>query len=134
MDPGSIPNTVTNNTKVVTIMTTSHLKTLVQPQPKRRIYLRQWVMSSVVFFCCVSLLSFYIVLGNPSEYFRDVRFQVLTAMSMKRIAFWEIAHCSLAEVDLRFGALIMTAVRTSETSVSLFPRCFRMYCESNLQT
>jgi hypothetical protein len=31
-----------------------------------------------------------------------VRFQVLTAASMKVTAFWDIAPCSLVEVDRRF--------------------------------
>jgi hypothetical protein len=29
----------------------------------------------------------------------DVKFQVLTAASMKKTAFWDIAPCSLIEVD-----------------------------------
>jgi hypothetical protein len=32
----------------------------------------------------------------------NVRFQVLTAASMKMTAFWKIVPCSLAEVDTRF--------------------------------
>jgi hypothetical protein len=31
-----------------------------------------------------------------------VRFQVLTAVSMKMIAYWNIAPCSLVVEDLRF--------------------------------
>jgi hypothetical protein len=46
----------------------------------------------------------------------SVRFQVLTAASMKMTAFFNIAPCSL-EVDQRFIALVMQGVRTSETSV-----------------
>jgi hypothetical protein len=57
-----------------------------------------------------------------------VRFQVLAASSMKMRVFWDIAPCSLAGVDRRFVlayyilhqgiiALIMDAIRTSETSV-----------------
>jgi hypothetical protein len=41
-----------------------------------------------------------------------VRFQVLTATSLKTAALWNIVQCSLVEVDL-----IMEAARTSETSV-----------------
>jgi len=56
-----------------------------------------------------------------------VRFQVLTAASMKFRVFWDVAPCSHVEVDRRFrgayclhhqGALMMEAVRTSETSVN----------------
>jgi hypothetical protein len=47
-----------------------------------------------------------------------VTFQILKAATMKMIAFWDIASFSLVEVDRRFrGALMMEAVRTSETSV-----------------
>jgi hypothetical protein len=31
-----------------------------------------------------------------------MKFQVLTAVSMKMTAFWDIAQCSLVEVDRRF--------------------------------
>jgi hypothetical protein len=31
-----------------------------------------------------------------------MRFQVLTAASMKSIVLWDITSCSLVEVDLRF--------------------------------
>jgi hypothetical protein len=49
-----------------------------------------------------------------------VRFQVLTAASMKPGGFWDIAHCSLVGLDRRFRVIIslmMEAVRTSETLV-----------------
>jgi hypothetical protein len=47
-----------------------------------------------------------------------MRFQVLTAASMKTTAFWDIAPLSLG-VGRRFRAiaLMMKAVSTSETSV-----------------
>jgi hypothetical protein len=47
-----------------------------------------------------------------------VRFQVLTAASVKFRVFWDVAPCSHIEVDRRFRALMMEAVRTSETSVN----------------
>jgi hypothetical protein len=51
----------------------------------------------------------------------SVRFQVLTAASMKIRAFWNIAPCSLVGVDRCFTvitiALVMEAVRTSEPTV-----------------
>jgi hypothetical protein len=61
----------------------------------------------------------------------NVRFQVLTAVSMKMTAFWNIVQCSLIEVNGRFRrshclhplsnewyiVLIMEAVCSSETSV-----------------
>jgi hypothetical protein len=56
---------------------------------------------------------------------RFMRFQILTVTSMKMTAFWDIAPCSLTEMDRRFRdvycpiviTLIMESVRTSETSV-----------------
>jgi hypothetical protein len=50
--------------------------------------------------------------------FLNVRFQVLTAVGMKVSVFWDVAPCSHVEVDRRFIALMMEAVRTSETSVN----------------
>jgi hypothetical protein len=47
-----------------------------------------------------------------------VRFQVLTAASVKIRVFWDVAPCSHIEVDRRFRALMMEAVRTYETSVN----------------
>jgi hypothetical protein len=35
----------------------------------------------------------------------SVTFQVLTAAIMKKEAFWDMAGCSLVEVDQRFGGL-----------------------------
>jgi hypothetical protein len=58
-----------------------------------------------------------------------VRFQVFKEASMKVTAFWDVAPCSLVEVDdvsevrtvsiirARLIALMMEAVRISETSV-----------------
>jgi hypothetical protein len=55
------------------------------------------------------------------------RFQVLTAANMKFRVVWDVPPCSNAEVDRRFrrayclhhqGALMMEAVRTSETSAN----------------
>jgi hypothetical protein len=34
-----------------------------------------------------------------------VRFQIFTAASMKTAVFWDVVPCSLAETDLRFGAM-----------------------------
>jgi hypothetical protein len=47
-----------------------------------------------------------------------LKFQVLTAAGMKFRVFWDVAPCSHVEVDRRFIALMMEAVRTSETSVN----------------
>jgi hypothetical protein len=51
-----------------------------------------------------------------------VRFQVLTAASMKFRVFWDLAPCSHVEVDRRPAsiiiALLMEAVCTSETLVN----------------
>jgi hypothetical protein len=60
-------------------------------------------------------------------------FQVLTAASMKMTAFWDIAPCSLVDVD-RLIALMTEAVRTSETSVNLYEiklRNIPEYCHLN---
>jgi hypothetical protein len=46
-----------------------------------------------------------------------MRFQVLTAAYMKFRLFWDVAPCSLVEVDRCFLALLMDAVRASETSM-----------------
>jgi hypothetical protein len=66
-----------------------------------------------------------------------VRFQVLTAASMKMTVFWVVSPCILVEVYQRFRgacclhyqgiraiALMMEAARTSETSVNFYQeRC-----------
>jgi hypothetical protein len=75
-------------------------------------------------------------IGNfPKRSKASVRCQVLTAASMKMTVFWDVALCSLVEVDGRFRsayflrdqsssvtmtALIMEAVNTYETSVNLY--------------
>jgi hypothetical protein len=46
-----------------------------------------------------------------------VRFQVLTAASMKMTAFWNTAPCSLVEVDRRFRGAYCLHQGTSETFV-----------------
>jgi hypothetical protein len=48
---------------------------------------------------------------------KPVRFQVLAIVSMMMIAFWDIALCSLIDVDRHFIVLLMEAVITSEMSV-----------------
>jgi hypothetical protein len=48
----------------------------------------------------------------------SVRFQVLTAASMKFKVFWDVAPYSLIGVDRRFITLMMEAVCTSETLVN----------------
>jgi hypothetical protein len=37
-----------------------------------------------------------------SEQMKPVRFQALTAASMKKTAFWDTAPCSLTQLDRRF--------------------------------
>jgi hypothetical protein len=51
-----------------------------------------------------------------------VRFQILTAASMKLAVFWDVAPFSLAVACRRFGliALMMEAASTSETSVNFY--------------
>jgi hypothetical protein len=55
-----------------------------------------------------------------------VRFQVLTAASMKLTVFWDVLPCSQGDVDQRFRgahclliALMMEEERTSETLVNI---------------
>jgi hypothetical protein len=59
--------------------------------------------------------------GSHGDTYDDVRFQVLTASSMKFRVLWDILPCSQIDVDRRFRliALIMEAARTSETSVDI---------------
>jgi hypothetical protein len=40
-----------------------------------------------------------------------VRFQVLTAASMKMAVFWDVAQCSLVEIDRRFRGLTAFVIR-----------------------
>jgi hypothetical protein len=47
--------------------------------------------------------------------FRQVRFQVLTAASMKIAVFWVVAQCSLVE-----DTDVSEAAGTSETSVNFY--------------
>jgi hypothetical protein len=55
--------------------------------------------------------------------FSNVRFQVLTAASIKITAFWNVAPCSLVDVYRRsevLAASIIRAMSTSETSVNFY--------------
>jgi hypothetical protein len=49
------------------------------------------------------------------DYAWKVRFHILTAANMKMIAFYGVVPCSLVEVDRSFIALLMKAVRSSQT-------------------
>jgi hypothetical protein len=58
----------------------------------------------------------------------DVRFQAVTAASMKFRVFWDVAPCSQVDVNRRFRgayclhpqiALMMEAVRISEKSINI---------------
>jgi hypothetical protein len=66
-----------------------------------------------------------------------VRFQLLTAASVKVVILWNVADCSLVEIDrsLRgayyLAALMMDAVRTSETSVSFYQMTRRNIAEDS---
>jgi hypothetical protein len=68
-----------------------------------------------------------------------MRFQVLTAVSMNMTVFWDVAPCSLVEIDRRFrGAYCLyhqgrvEAVSTSETSVNLYKATRRNILERRL--
>jgi hypothetical protein len=50
---------------------------------------------------------------------------------MKIIVFWDVAPCSLLEIDRRFIALMMEAVSTSETSVNSYETTGRNIPEDN---
>jgi hypothetical protein len=73
----------------------------------------------------------------------QMRFQVLTAPSMKISVFWDVVPYSLVETDRRFRgahcliramALIMEEISTSETSVNFYQTTWRNILEdSNLQ-
>jgi hypothetical protein len=63
-----------------------------------------------------------------------VRFQVLTAASMKMAVNWVVGPCSLVEVYRHFrGAytLMMKAASTSETSVNFYQTARRNNPEDN---
>jgi hypothetical protein len=57
-----------------------------------------------------------------------VRFQVLTAVSMKMTAFWDIAPSSLVEADRRFRG---ASVNFYETTMRNFPEGFQVEGLSN---
>jgi hypothetical protein len=54
-----------------------------------------------------------------------VGFQVCTAERMKITAFWDVAPCSLVDVDRRFRALTMEAKRICETPVYFYETTLR---------
>jgi hypothetical protein len=68
-----------------------------------------------------------------------VTFQVLTATSMMMAVFWNVAPCSLVDIDRRFrGAYRLNhqgdVVNSSETSVSIYQSVRRnIPQDSNLQ-
>jgi hypothetical protein len=84
----------------------------------------------------VLYLSCNIVLVTFSYCFKEVGFEVLTAVSTKMAVFWVVMLCSLVEVYQCFGgpcclhhqgdALMMEAARTSETLVNFYQttRCY----------
>jgi hypothetical protein len=68
-----------------------------------------------------------------------IRCSVLTATNMKMTVFWDVAPCSLVEINRRFGdaychiiVLMMEAVSTSETSVKLYQTTRRNISEDSL--
>jgi hypothetical protein len=73
-----------------------------------------------------------------------VRFQVLTATSMKTAVFWDVAPCSLVDIDdvsevlavsiirvMSLVALVIETVSTSETSVNIYQASRRNVPEDN---
>jgi hypothetical protein len=70
-----------------------------------------------------------------------MRYQVLTATSMKMAVFWDVSLCSLVYIDRRFRgaychivALMMEAVSSSETSVSMYQTRRNIPEDNRLQT
>jgi hypothetical protein len=63
----------------------------------------------------------------------SVGFWVLPAASMKVTVFWDVAPCSLVEIDRCFRgiALMMEAVSTSETSVNFYQTTWRNIAEDS---
>jgi hypothetical protein len=86
-------------------------------------------------------------LRNKYSYINNVRFKDLTAESMKMIAVWHIASCSIVVVDRRFRGVLpstsssnvrmMVAVRSSKTSVyfnKIAQRCIWEGCHLHALT
>jgi hypothetical protein len=67
----------------------------------RRELCKQKIKLSTV-LCAVNNTYWFFFLGEISEDVNLVRFQVLTAASMKMAVFWVVAPCSLVEVYWRF--------------------------------
>jgi hypothetical protein len=67
----------------------------------------------------------------------SARLEVLTAVITKMAVFWVVAPCSVVEVYQHFRspccliALMMEAVRTSETMVNLYQTTWRYNPEDN---
>jgi hypothetical protein len=82
--------------------------------------------------CCRLQVLTETLLYTYITYTKQVTSQILTAASMKMTASWDTAPCSVVEVDWRFClhhqgldaswslALMMEAVRTSETSANFY--------------
>jgi hypothetical protein len=68
----------------------------------KKLVMMTWGRSTSSRLC--SVVGFVIITGKNlgSDTMVLVRFQVLTAESMKTTAFWDVARCSLIEVDWRF--------------------------------
>jgi hypothetical protein len=63
--------------------------------------------------------------NEQEEFDRFVRFQVFVAASMKVTFFWDIAPCSLVEVDRRFrGAYCLHKQREKRLLIRVPPDCF----------
>jgi hypothetical protein len=80
----------------------------------------------------------YITVWNKI-YFNYVRFQVLTTASLKMTAFWDVASCSLVDVDGRFrGAYCRQHQRddgsTHLWNVGLLPRDYTVIHPRNLSS
>jgi hypothetical protein len=70
--------------------------------------------------------------------YKNVRFQVLTAATMKVTVFWDIAPCSLVQIDRRFKgvSLMMELVSLSETSANFHETTRRNipeYCQLHIR-
>jgi hypothetical protein len=63
----------------------------------------------------------YVRMLTASSQGNNVRFQLLTATSMKMAVFWDVVTCSLIYINRRFRG----ALRPSETSVSNYQTAWR---------
>jgi hypothetical protein len=50
----------------------------------------------------IKIIRLYKLLTLSFEWLDRMRFEVLTATSMKKVVFWDVAPCSLVDIDRHF--------------------------------